>query len=57
MREEVVLGVLLMCSRAQLIRCFDFQLADPAKPWDSLSYTVFLEENMWVKVTEAAPLE
>ncbi|ORY58096.1 cytochrome P450 [Pseudomassariella vexata] len=35
----------------ELLREFDFQLVDPTKPWDSSSYSVFIEENMWVKVT------
>ncbi|KAI1085034.1 cytochrome P450 [Whalleya microplaca] len=37
----------------ELLRTFDFQVVYPAKPWDSLSYNVFIEENMWMKVTEA----
>ncbi|KAI0012536.1 cytochrome P450 [Xylariaceae sp. FL0662B] len=37
----------------ELLRAFDFQLVNPVEPWDSLSYNVFLEENMWLKVTEA----
>ncbi|KAI0130500.1 pisatin demethylase [Xylariales sp. AK1849] len=37
----------------ELLRVFDFQLANPTKPWESRSYSVFVEENMWVKVTEA----
>lgn len=35
------------------MRNFDFELANPVKPWDSYSYNVFVEENMWVKVTSA----
>lgn len=35
------------------MRHFDFQLADPRNPWDSQSYSIFVEKNMWVKVTEA----
>ncbi|KAI8253820.1 Fumagillin dodecapentaenoate synthase [Colletotrichum sp. SAR 10_77] len=37
----------------ELMRNFDFELANPVKPWDSYSYNVFVEENMWVKVTSA----
>ncbi|KZL63538.1 cytochrome p450 [Colletotrichum incanum] len=35
----------------ELMRNFDFELADPVRPWDSYSYNIFVEENMWVKVT------
>ncbi|KAF6822863.1 pisatin demethylase [Colletotrichum plurivorum] len=37
----------------EFMRNFDFELADPVKPWDSWSYNIFVEENMWVKVTSA----
>ncbi|KAK8055542.1 Fumagillin dodecapentaenoate synthase [Apiospora rasikravindrae] len=37
----------------ELLRAFDFQLANPSKPWDSKSYAVWVEENMWVCVTES----
>jgi len=37
----------------QLLRAFDFQLVSPMKPCDSLSYGVFCESNMLVKVTES----
>ncbi|KAK6863881.1 cytochrome P450 [Apiospora arundinis] len=39
----------------ELLRAFDFQLANPTKPWDSKSYAVWVEENMWVSVTESCP--
>ncbi|KAK1638423.1 BcABA1, cytochrome P450 monooxygenase [Colletotrichum phormii] len=35
----------------ELMRNFDFELADPVRPWDSFSYNIFVEENMWTKVT------
>ncbi|KAI0124017.1 pisatin demethylase [Xylariales sp. AK1849] len=37
----------------ELFRRFDFQLVEPMKPWDSLSFSQFIEDNMWVQVTEA----
>lgn len=37
----------------ELMRAFDFQLLNPTKPWDSVSYSVFVDTNMWVKVTES----
>ncbi|KAI1336710.1 pisatin demethylase [Xylariaceae sp. FL0016] len=37
----------------ELLRAFDLQLANPMKPWDSQSWSVFVEENFWVKVTES----
>ncbi|KAH8893084.1 BcABA1, cytochrome P450 monooxygenase [Thozetella sp. PMI_491] len=41
----------------ELFRVFDFQLTDPTRPWDSQSYMIFIEENMWVKVTEDTGLK
>ncbi|KAF6823242.1 cytochrome p450 [Colletotrichum musicola] len=35
------------------MRNFDFELADPVKPWDSWSQNIFVDENMWVKGTSA----
>ncbi|KAI6084808.1 BcABA1, cytochrome P450 monooxygenase [Hypoxylon rubiginosum] len=36
----------------ELMREFDFQLVNPMKPWDSFSYSQFIEENMWVRITK-----
>ncbi|OTB08897.1 hypothetical protein M426DRAFT_316923 [Hypoxylon sp. CI-4A] len=36
----------------ELFREFDFQLVNPMRPWDSRSYSQFIEENMWVKITK-----
>ncbi|KAI1864025.1 uncharacterized protein JN550_009045 [Neoarthrinium moseri] len=38
----------------ELLRLFDFQIANPTTPWESRSYSVFVEENMWVKVTKSS---
>ncbi|KAI0509404.1 pisatin demethylase [Xylaria bambusicola] len=37
----------------ELLRTFDFQVARPTSPWKSRSYSVFIEKDMWVKVSEA----
>ncbi|KAI2640812.1 BcABA1, cytochrome P450 monooxygenase [Hypomontagnella submonticulosa] len=37
----------------ELLREFDFQLVNPMNPWDSESYSQFIEENMWVRVTQS----
>ncbi|KAK3937750.1 cytochrome P450 [Diplogelasinospora grovesii] len=37
----------------ELMRAFDFQLVNPMKPWDSQSWSQFIEDNMWVRVTES----
>lgn len=37
----------------QVFRNFDLQLISPIKPCDVKSYAVFLESNMFVKVTES----
>lgn len=26
---------------------------DPAKPWHSVNFNLFMQDNFWVKVTEA----
>lgn len=36
----------------QLFRNFDFHIANPAKPWNSICYNVFVEDSQWVRVTE-----
>ena len=46
-------GLSLIRNRGQLLRAFDFQPSNPAKPWHSDSFHVFVEENMWVIVTES----
>ncbi|KAI1382433.1 BcABA1, cytochrome P450 monooxygenase [Hypoxylon crocopeplum] len=38
----------------ELMREFDFQLVNPMKPWDSQSYSQFIEENMWVRITKSS---
>ncbi|KAI2619225.1 BcABA1, cytochrome P450 monooxygenase [Hypoxylon sp. NC1633] len=38
----------------ELLREFDFQLVNPMKPWDSQSYSQFIEENMWVRITKSS---
>lgn len=37
----------------QLFRHFDFQLANPAKPWDEEYYTIWRDENFRVLVSQA----
>ncbi|KAJ5238398.1 hypothetical protein N7468_003017, partial [Penicillium chermesinum] len=41
----------------ELLRAFDFQLENPLKPWDTEAYTIFMEYNFWVKVTDAKLME
>ena len=36
---------------AQLLRHFDFQLVDPTNPWVSKNYGLFMQRNMWTRVT------
>ncbi|POS75181.1 pisatin demethylase [Diaporthe helianthi] len=37
----------------ELFRNFDLQLAHPMKPWDSLSWSAWVDGNMHLKATEA----
>jgi cytochrome P450 len=34
----------------ELLRQFDFQLVNPAKPWKSINYNLFFQSDMWVSV-------
>ncbi|KAK5632140.1 hypothetical protein RRF57_007854 [Xylaria bambusicola] len=36
----------------ELLRRFDMSVVDPSKPWDSKNYTVFVQNKMWVRITE-----
>jgi len=37
----------------QLLRNFDLQIIYPAKPWQNTNYSLFIQEKMWMRVTEA----
>lgn len=39
----------------QVFRAFDMQLLEPWRPSEILSYGVFLEANLMVKVTKSMP--
>ncbi|OLN81430.1 Pisatin demethylase 24 [Colletotrichum chlorophyti] len=41
----------------QLLRNFDFQIINPAKPWHSVNYNLFMQDEFWVKVTEAGKVK
>ncbi|KAK3349723.1 cytochrome P450 [Lasiosphaeria hispida] len=41
----------------QLLRNFDLQIIYPAAPWQSTNYSLFVQEKMWVRVTEAGPTD
>jgi len=36
----------------ELFRNFDFQLVDPTKPWKSQSNLLWMQSELWLKVTE-----
>ncbi|KUJ22530.1 pisatin demethylase [Mollisia scopiformis] len=36
----------------ELFRCFDFQIVSPTKPWRSTNVGLWLQSEMWVRVTE-----
>ncbi|GJC86193.1 cytochrome P450 monooxygenase lolP1 [Colletotrichum liriopes] len=38
----------------ELLRNFDFQIMNPANPWHSVNFNLFMQDNFWVKVTDAA---
>lgn len=40
----------LMRRTGQLLRRFDFQVVNPAQPWKSANYNLFLQSDMWVSV-------
>ncbi|KAI6296804.1 Cytochrome P450 monooxygenase aba1 [Pyricularia oryzae] len=49
--------VVFEANQDKLFRRFDMHLVRPLKPCDVLSYGVFLESNLMVRVTEAAQME
>ncbi|KXJ85669.1 cytochrome P450 [Microdochium bolleyi] len=36
----------------QLLRNFDFQLIDPSKPMTTSNYGIFVQEGMWLRITD-----
>ncbi|KAH7139474.1 cytochrome P450 [Dendryphion nanum] len=36
----------------ELLRHFDFELMNPEKPWRSANFNLFMQDEMWVRVTE-----
>ncbi|KAK3695739.1 cytochrome P450 monooxygenase [Podospora appendiculata] len=36
----------------ELLRVFDFQIVYPARPWTSVNRSLWLQQDMWVRVTE-----
>jgi hypothetical protein len=36
----------------QLLRNFDFEVVDPAKPWNSGNVGLWIQHGLWVRVTE-----
>lgn len=35
-----------------MLRRFDFALMYPATPWRSTNFTMFLQDEMWVRITK-----
>ncbi|KUI71671.1 Pisatin demethylase [Cytospora mali] len=40
----------------EMFRYFDFQLVNPEKPWNSEIWTIWMEDNFMVHVTESCPV-
>lgn len=36
----------------QLLRQFDFEIADPLRVWSSANHNLFLQKDMWIKITK-----
>lgn len=34
-----------------MVRNFEFQIVDPARPWKSVCIGVFVQTEMWMRVT------
>ncbi|KAF2454651.1 pisatin demethylase [Lineolata rhizophorae] len=39
----------------ELFRRFDMAVMNPAKPWSSESFGIFLQKDFWVRITERSP--
>lgn len=46
-----------MTDMPQLLRDFDFEVMDPAHPWESVNYGLYLERHFWVRVARSAAME
>lgn len=40
----------------QLLRNFEFDVVDPTKPWTSINYGIFMQYNMWLRVSKREEL-
>ncbi|KAF2111803.1 cytochrome P450 [Lophiotrema nucula] len=36
----------------ELLRHFDFEILNPEKPWRSVNYNLFMQDEMWLRVSE-----
>ncbi|KAF2464741.1 cytochrome P450 [Lindgomyces ingoldianus] len=36
----------------ELLRHFDFEFIDPSKPWRSVNFNLFMQDHMWLRITE-----
>ncbi|KAL0932337.1 cytochrome p450 [Colletotrichum truncatum] len=41
----------------ELFRYFDFQIVYPGRPWKSVNHNLFVQNEFWVKITEAEAIE
>jgi hypothetical protein len=39
----------------QLLRNFDFAIVDPSQPWKTSNVGLFLQSDMWMRVTKRVP--
>lgn len=44
----------MILMKMKLFRYFDFQLVNPARPWKSEVWTIWIEKDFMVQVTEAS---
>jgi cytochrome P450 len=42
----------VLISDRQLLRQFDFEIKDPLRVWTSANHNLFLQKDMWVKITK-----
>jgi hypothetical protein len=42
----------MLIGTVQLLRHFDMSLVDPLNPWHSFSTGMFLQKEMWLRVTK-----
>lgn len=45
------IGRIITLTSSQLLKKFDFELCDPMNPWVSVNYGLWMQKDMFVRIT------